>query len=72
MNYLDLTVSEIQILSHLDTMGENNTQKALKGCGVKTTLNSIVLKIQVIYSLSKCQNSYYSAVDHEKLAEQHT
>ena len=46
-NFLHLTVSEIQprqnfpatrhncLPTHLDTMGENNTPTALKGCGVK-------------------------------------
>ena len=44
MNFLHLTVSEIQPgqtisrcpPTHPDTMGENNTPTALKGCGVKT------------------------------------
>ena len=44
MNFLHLTVSEIQPgqtisrrpPSHPDTMGENNTPTALKGCGVKS------------------------------------
>ena len=44
INFLHLTVSEIQPgqtfsrhpPAHPDTMGENNTQTALKGCGVKT------------------------------------
>ena len=48
INFLHLTVSEIQpgqIISrrpptrppdHPDTMGENNTPTAIKGCGVKT------------------------------------
>ena len=48
MNFLHLTVSEIQpgqtisrrppdhLPVHPDTMGENNTPIALKGCGVKT------------------------------------
>ena len=43
MNFLHLTVSEIQPgqtisrrpPAHPDTMGENNTPTALKGCGVK-------------------------------------
>ena len=44
MNFLHLTVSEIQPgqtfpparpTTHPDTMGENNTPTALKGCGVK-------------------------------------
>ena len=47
MNFLHLTVSEIQpgqtishrppdrLPAHPDTMGENNTPTALKGCGVK-------------------------------------
>ena len=45
MNFLHLMVSEIQPgqtisrrpPTHPDTMGENNTPTALKGCGVKTT-----------------------------------
>ena len=44
INFLHLTVSEIQPgqpfcrrpPAHPDTMGENNTPTALKGCGVKT------------------------------------
>ena len=44
MNFLHLTVFEIQPgqtisrrpPAHPDTMGENNTPTALKGCGVKT------------------------------------
>ena len=49
MNFLHLTVSEIQAglfppparsPAHPDTMGENNTPTALKGCVVK-----IILKI---------------------------
>ena len=44
MNFLHLTVSEIQPgqtisrrpPAHPDTMGENNTPTALKGCGVKS------------------------------------
>ena len=44
INFLHLTVSEIQLRqtfshhlsAHPDTMGENNTPTALKGCGVKT------------------------------------
>ena len=44
MNFLHLTVSEIQPgqtisrrpPTHPDTMGENNTPTALKGCGVKS------------------------------------
>ena len=44
INFLHLTVSEIQAgqtfsrrpPAHPDTMGENNTPTALKGCGVKT------------------------------------
>ena len=43
INFLHLTVSEIQPgqtisrrpPAHPDTMGENNTPTALKGCGVK-------------------------------------
>ena len=43
INFLHLTVSEIQLgqtfshcpPTHPDTMGENNTPTALKGCGVK-------------------------------------
>ena len=46
INFLHLTVSEIQVQtnffllparlpSHPDTMGENHTPTALKGCGVK-------------------------------------
>ena len=43
INFLHLIVSEIQpgqtfshrLPAHLDTMGENNTLTALKGCGVK-------------------------------------
>ena len=50
INFLHLTVSEIQPEqtfsglpptrppAHLDTMGENNTPTALKGCGVKTEI----------------------------------
>ena len=46
MNLLHLTVSEIQPgqtisrrpPAHPDTMGENNTPTALKGCGVKPYL----------------------------------
>ena len=49
MNFLHLTVSEIQPgqtisrrppgrpPAHPDTMGENNTLTALKGCGVKSS-----------------------------------
>ena len=52
MNFLHLTVSEIQPgqtisrrkptrpPAHPDTMGENNTPTALKGCGVKTFLDN--------------------------------
>ena len=48
MNFLHLTVSEIQPgknisrrpPAHPDTMGENNTPTALKGCGVKTVTES--------------------------------
>ena len=48
MNFLHLTVSEIQPgqtisrrpPAHPDTMGENNTPTALKGCGVKKQLVS--------------------------------
>ena len=44
MNFLHLTVSEIQPgqtfshnpPAHPDTMGENNTPTVRKGCGVKT------------------------------------
>ena len=55
INFLHLTVSEIQPgqtfsrhppacpTAHPDTMGENNTPTALKGCGVKT-ITSINLK----------------------------
>ena len=58
INFLHLTVSEIQPghtfsrclpdspPAHSDTMGENNTQTALKGCGVKIILrvfSSLVL-----------------------------
>ena len=46
INFLHLTVSEIQagqtfsrrVPGHPDTMGENNTPTALKGCGVTETL----------------------------------
>ena len=38
VNFLHFTVSEIQP-AHPDTMGENNTPTALKGCGVKRTEN---------------------------------
>ena len=56
MNFLHLTVSEIQPgqtisrrltarpPAHLDTTGENNTPTALKGCGVK---NCLILKSSV-------------------------
>ena len=46
INFLHLMVSEIQpqqffpaahLPAHPDTMGENNTRTALKGCGVKRT-----------------------------------
>ena len=52
INFLHLTVSEIQpgqtisrrpptrLPAHPDTMGENNTPTALKGCGVKTHCNT--------------------------------
>ena len=48
MNFLHFTVSEIQPGQTIsrrppanpDTMGENNTPTALKGCGVKSTYNS--------------------------------
>ena len=63
INFLRLTVPEIQagqtfpaarLPAHPDTMGENNTPTALKGCGVKifkqNTLNAKVLKLQLIYS----------------------
>ena len=56
INFLHLTVSEIQAgetfsrhpPAHPDTMGENNTPTALKGCGVKTDQQ----KISKIFSLS--------------------
>ena len=53
MNFLHLTVSEIQPgqtisrhppahpPTHPDTMGENNTPTALKGCAVKNILHSL-------------------------------
>ena len=66
INFLHLTVSEIQPRqtisrrppthppsrppAHPDTMGENNTPTALKGCGVKTVSNeacSLTTKIEV-------------------------
>ena len=62
-------------------MGENNTPTALKGCGVKKAVESIALKLQVIYSMAKC--SYYAVnygatalkicydTDHQKVGEQH-
>ena len=53
MNFLHLTVSEIQPgqtisrrpprpPAHPDTMGENNTPTALKGCGVKTVSGAVL------------------------------
>ena len=58
MNFLHLTVSEIQLgqtisrcpPAHPDTMGENNTPTALKGCGVKTGV--VDLKRWVAQSVS--------------------
>ena len=53
MNFLHLTVSEIQPgqtisrrpPAHPDTMGENNTPTALKGCGVTMSLYPFVVHI---------------------------
>ena len=46
INFLHVTVSEIQAGQNFpaarpDTMGENNTPTALKGCGVKTVALSL-------------------------------
>ena len=57
MNFLHLTVSEIQPgqtiyprpPAHPDTMGENNTPTAFKGCGVKITYNKYVKKCTYNY-----------------------
>ena len=54
MNFLHLTVSEIQPgqtisrhpPAHPDTMGENNTPTALKGCGVKKQYEKYLITIQ--------------------------
>ena len=63
MNFLHLTVSEIQPRqtishrppAHPDTMGENNTPTALKGWGVKTEMPYIrnVFKYICIYIKEK-------------------
>ena len=47
INFLHLTVSEIQArqtfpAARADTMGENNTLTALKGCGVKTVAVTVL------------------------------
>ena len=56
MNFLHLTVSEIQsgqtisrrppthLPAHPDTMGENNTPRALKGCGIKMMISGLGTK----------------------------
>ena len=56
INFLHLTVSEIQpgqTISrrppdHPDTMGENNTPTAIKGCGVKIVENNMTQFCQLI------------------------
>ena len=61
VNFLHLTVSEIQPgqtfprrpPTHLDTMGENNTPTALKGCGIN---NSKCNSFQVTTDLLKSEN----------------
>ena len=52
MNFLHLTVSEIQPGQTIfppparpDTMGENNTPTALKGCGVKINISMLLVGV---------------------------
>ena len=66
INFLYLTVPEILprqdfsrcLLAHPDTMGENNTLTALKGCGVKTIMNEDDNMIRVLGILFR-KFSYY-------------
>ena len=61
MNFLHLTVSEIQPVlfpaarppAHPDTMGENNTPTALKGCGVTihSTASDLKRNYQTLFLL---------------------
>ena len=87
INFLHLTVSEIQPgqtfsrrpTSHPDTMGENNTPTALKGCGVKIIETNLYLQIPKKWSFGKfpfSQTDYYlfpfkhgESFEHTKLSK---
>ena len=66
MNFLHLTVSEIQpgqtifrrLPAHPDTMGENNTPTALKGCGVKMLITRLLLVLDACNVKPTCRESW--------------